>query len=135
MFLVEELTGEQFITLDYSCHQSLSKTHIIDSASWLTNEKFYHMILVVIIIINVIGGIMLQRTLGSGWGVLLPGMLIAGMAYSDLSVYVWKVMIVLGLLLTSLMLYHKRLRHFVLLPSCAALISGIVLVMMNWNQG
>lgn len=64
--LVEKLTGEQFITLNYSCHQSLSKTHIIDSASQLTNEKIYHMILV--IIINVIGGTMLQRTLGSGWG-------------------------------------------------------------------
>ncbi|TQO05292.1 UNVERIFIED_ORG: uncharacterized protein DUF1435 [Citrobacter freundii] len=135
MFLVEKLTGEQFITLNYSCHQSLSKTHIIDSASQLTNEKIYHMILVIIIIINVIGGTMLQRTLGSGWGVLLPGILIAGMAFSDLSVYVWKAMIVLGLLLTSLMLYHKRLRHFVLLPSCAALIGGIVLVMMNGNQG
>ncbi len=133
MFLVEKLTGEQFITLNYSCHQSLSKTHIIDSASQLTNEKIYHMILV--IIINVIGGTMLQRTLGSGWGVLLPGILIAGMAFSDLSIYVWKAMIVLGLLLTSLMLYHKRLRHFVLLPSCAALIGGIVLVMMNGNQG
>lgn len=133
MFLVEKLTGEQFITLNYSCHQSLSKTHIIDSASQLANEKIYHMILV--IIINVIGGTMLQRTLGSGWGVLLPGILIAGMAFSDLSVYVWKAMIVLGLLLTSLMLYHKRLRHFVLLPSCAALIGGIVLVMMNGNQG
>ena len=133
MFLVEKLTGEQFITLNYSCHQSLSKTHIIDSASQLTNEKIYHMILV--IIINVIGGTMLQRTLGSGWGVLLPGILIAGMAFSDLSVYVWKAMIVLGLLLTSLMLYHKRLRHFVLLPSCAARIGGIVLVMMNGNQG
>ena len=133
MFLIEKLTGEQFITLNYSCHQSLSKTHIIDSASQLTNEKIYHMILV--IIINVIGGTMLQRTLGSGWGVLLPGILIAGMAFSDLSVYVWKAMIVLGLLLTSLMLYHKRLRHFVLLPSCAALIGGIVLVMMNGNQG
>ena len=133
MFLVEKLTGEQFITLNYSCHQSLSKTHRIDSLSWLTNEKIYHMILV--IIINVIGGTMLQRTLGSGWGVLLPGILIAGMAFSDLSVYVWKAMIVLGLLLTSLMLYHKRLRHFVLLPSCAALIGGIVLVMMNGNQG
>ena len=133
MFLVEKLTGEQFITLNYSCHQSLSKTHIIDSASQLTNEKIYHMILV--IIINVMGGTMLQRTLGSGWGVLLPGILIAGMAFSDLSIYVWKAMIVLGLLLTSLMLYHKRLRHFVLLPSCAALIGGIVLVMMNGNQG
>lgn len=133
MFLVEKLHGEQFITLNYSCHQSLSETHIIDSALQLTNEKIYHMILV--IIISVIGGTMLQRTLGSGWGVLLPGILIAGMAFSDLSVHVWKAMIVLGLLLTSLMLYHKRLRHFVLLPSCAALIGGIVLVMMNGNQG
>ena len=28
---------------------------------------------------------MLQRTLGSGWGVLLPGLLIAGLMYADLS--------------------------------------------------
>lgn len=78
---------------------------------------------------------MLQRALGSGWGVSLPGIVIAGLAFADLSLDAWKAMIVLGLLLTSLMLYHKRLRHFVLLPSCAALIGGIVLVMMNWNQG
>lgn len=133
MFFDEKLTGEQFITLNYLCHQSLSKTHRIDSLSWLTNEKIYHMILVVII--NVIGETMLQRALGSGWGVLLPGIVIAGLAFTDLSLDAWKAMIVLGLLLTSLMLYHKRLRHFVLLPSCAALIGGIVLVMMNVNQG
>lgn len=133
MFFDEKLTGEQFITLNYSCHQSLSKTHRIDSLSRLTNEKIYHMILV--IIINFIGETMLQRALGSGWGVLLPGIVIAGLAFTDLSLDAWKAMIVLGLLLTSLMLYHKRLRHFVLLPSCAALIGGIVLVMMNWNQG
>jgi coenzyme F420-reducing hydrogenase delta subunit len=133
LFLVEKLTGEQFITLNYLCHQSLSKTHIIDSTSPLTNEKIYHMILV--IIINVIGETMLQRALGSGWGVLLPGIFIAGLAFTDLSVHAWKAMIVLGLLLTSLMLYHKRLRHFVLLPSCAAVIAGVVLMMMNWNQG
>jgi coenzyme F420-reducing hydrogenase delta subunit len=133
LFLVEKLTGEQFITLNYSCHQSLSKTHIIDSTSPLTNEKIYHMILV--IITNVIGETMLQRALGSGWGVLLPGIFIAGLAFTDLSVHAWKAMIVLGLLLTSLMLYHKRLRHYVLLPSCAAVIAGVVLMMMNWNQG
>ena len=133
MFFDEKLTGEQFITLNYLCHQSLSKTHRIDSLSWLTNEKIYHMILV--IIINVIGETMLQRALGSGWGVLLPGIVIAGLAFTDLSLDAWKAMIVLGLLLTSLMLYHKRLRHFVLWPSCAALIGGIVLVMMNVNQG
>ncbi|ENC9772756.1 TPA: DUF1435 domain-containing protein [Citrobacter koseri] len=78
---------------------------------------------------------MLQRTLGSGWGILLPGIFITGLAFADLSIDAWKVLIVLGLLLTSLMLYHKRLRHFVLLPSCVALISGMVLVMMNLNQG
>ncbi len=133
MFFVEKLTGEQFITFNNSCHQSLSKTHIIDSLSWLTNEKIYHMILV--IIINVVGETMLQRALGSGWGVLLPGIVIAGLAFTDLSVYAWKAVIVLGLLLTSLMLYHKRLRHYVLLPSCAALIGGIVLVIMNLQQG
>lgn len=91
--------------------------------------------MILFIIINVIGETMLQRALGSGWGVLLPGIVIAGLAFTDLSLDAWKAMIVLGLLLTSLMLYHKRLRHFVLLPSCAALIGGIVLVMMNWNQG
>lgn len=26
---------------------------------------------------------MLQRTLGSGWGVLLPGLLIAGLMYAE----------------------------------------------------
>ena len=91
--------------------------------------------MILVIIINIVGETMLQRALGSGWGVLLPGILIAGLAFNDLSVYAWKAVVVLGLLLTSLMLYHKRLRHFVLLPSCAALIGGVVLMMMNWNQG
>lgn len=91
--------------------------------------------MILVIIINVIGETMLQRALGSGWGVLLPGIVIAGLAFTDLSVYAWKAVIVLGLLLTSLMLYHKRLRHYVLLPSCAALIGGIVLVIMNLQQG
>ncbi|EMF0718415.1 DUF1435 domain-containing protein [Citrobacter freundii] len=91
--------------------------------------------MILVIIINVVGETMLQRALGSGWGVLLPGIVIAGLAFTDLSVYAWKAVIVLGLLLTSLMLYHKRLRHYVLLPSCAALIGGIVLVIMNLQQG
>ena len=41
------------------------------------------MILVIIIVVR--GETMLQRTLGSGWGVLLPGLLIAGLMYADLS--------------------------------------------------
>ncbi|ECG8589517.1 DUF1435 domain-containing protein [Salmonella enterica subsp. salamae] len=78
---------------------------------------------------------MLQRTLGSGWGVLLPGIIIAALAFTDLSENALKVLIVSGLLLSALMLYHKQLRHFVLLPSCMALIGGIMLAMTNWNQG
>ncbi|EFO8770939.1 DUF1435 domain-containing protein [Salmonella enterica] len=78
---------------------------------------------------------MLQRTLGSGWGVLLPGVIIVGLAFIGLSADALKLLIVSGLLLSALMLYHKQLRHFVLLPSCMALIGGTMLAMMNWNQG
>jgi uncharacterized membrane protein len=56
---------------------------------------------------------MLQRALGSGWAILLSGLIVAMMAFADLSVGAWRSVIVIGLLLTSAMLYHKRLRHFV----------------------
>lgn len=91
--------------------------------------------MVLVIIINSRGETMLQRTLGSGWGVLLPGVIIVGLAFIGLSAYALKLLIVSGLLLSALMLYHKQLRHFVLLPSCIALIGGMMLAMMNWNQG
>ncbi len=42
---------------------------------------------------------MLQRTLGSGWGVLLPGLLIAGLTYVDLSPELWRIVMLMGLLL------------------------------------
>lgn len=74
---------------------------------------------------------MLQRALGSGWAILLSGIIVAVMAFADLSVGAWRSVIVIGLLLTSAMLYHKRLRHFVLLPSGIALVGGIMLVMLN----
>lgn len=50
---------------------------------------------------------MLQRTLGSGWGVLLPGVIIVGLAFIGLSAYALKLLIVSGLLLSALMLYHN----------------------------
>lgn len=78
---------------------------------------------------------MLHRALGSGWGILLPAIAIAGLVFADLSLEAWKIVIVSGLLLTPAMLYHKQLRHFVLLPSCVALIGGMILIMMHWNQG
>lgn len=78
---------------------------------------------------------MLQRMLGSGWGVLLPGLLIAGLMYADLSPDQWRIVILMGLVLTPVMLYHKQLRHYILLPSCLALIAGIMLMIVNLNQG
>lgn len=77
---------------------------------------------------------MLQRALGSGWGLLLPGIIVSGLAYADLSLNAWRVLIVLGLVLTPVMLYHKQLRHFVLLPSGIALVSGMMMLMMNFRQ-
>lgn len=74
---------------------------------------------------------MLQRTLGSGWGVLLPGVIIAGLAFVDLSLSTWKMIIVAGLLITSGMLWHKQLRHFILLPSCVALTGGMIALMLS----
>ena len=95
----------------------------------LTNEKTYHMILVIIIALREKN--MLSKALGSGWGVLLTGIVIAGVTFADLSLDVWKAIIVSGLLVTSGMIWHKQLRHFVLLPSCVALISGMLVIMMN----
>ncbi|MEL0551162.1 MULTISPECIES: DUF1435 domain-containing protein [Enterobacteriaceae] len=74
---------------------------------------------------------MLQRTLGSGWGVLLPGVLIAVLGFADLSVDAWRGLVTVGLLLSALMIWHRQLRHFILLPSCVALISGIMLMTLN----
>ncbi|HGF0772064.1 TPA: DUF1435 domain-containing protein [Kluyvera georgiana] len=74
---------------------------------------------------------MLQKTLGSGWGVVLPGVIMALLSTMELSADVWRGVIVCGLLLSSVMIWHRQLRHFVLLPSCIALIGGIILIIMN----
>ncbi|RTN24024.1 DUF1435 domain-containing protein [Enterobacter quasimori] len=74
---------------------------------------------------------MLSKALGSGWGVLLPGAMIGGLLFANLSIDIWKAMIVSGLLVTSGMIWHKQLRHFVLLPSCVALVSGILVILMS----
>ena len=95
----------------------------------LTSDNYYHMILV--IIISARGETMLSKALGSGWGILLPGSIIGGLMFADLPIDVWKAMIVSGLLVTSAMIWHKQLRHYVLLPSCVALISGLLVILMS----
>ncbi len=74
---------------------------------------------------------MVQRVLESGWGLVLASVVALGLACADLSVDAWCAVIVPGLLLTPAMLYHKRLRHFVLLPSGIALAGGMMLIIMN----
>lgn len=74
---------------------------------------------------------MLQRTLGSGWGVVLPGVLIVALGFADLSVDAWRALVALGMLMSAMMIWHRQLRHFVLLPSCVALVSGMMLIIMN----
>ena len=94
----------------------------------LTNDIFYHMLTVIIIML---GRIMLHNVLGSGWGVLLAGLITGGLMFADLSLNVWKVIIAAGLLMTSGMIWHKQLRHFVLLPSCAALVGAMLVILTN----
>ena len=95
----------------------------------LTSDNYYHTILV--IIISARGETMLSKALGSGWGILLPGSIIGGLMFADLPIDVWKAMIVSGLLVTSAMIWHKQLRHYVLLPSCVALISGLLVILIS----
>ena len=74
---------------------------------------------------------MLQRTLGSGWGVLIPGLLLGLLGFTGLSMDMWRGIVVCGMLLTCVMIWHHRLRHFVLLPSALALVGGAELIVMN----
>ncbi|HDC4832141.1 DUF1435 domain-containing protein [Enterobacter cloacae] len=87
--------------------------------------------MILVIIIDSKGQTMLNRVLGSGWGVLLPGAILGGLMFADLSIELWRAIIVSGLLMTSAMIWHKQLRHFVLLPSCVALVSGILVILMS----
>ncbi|MGL4726527.1 MAG: DUF1435 domain-containing protein [Scandinavium sp.] len=87
--------------------------------------------MILVIIISLRDETMLQRALGSGWGVLIPGGVLTLLGFAGLSVETWKGLIVLGLLLTCIMIWHRQLRHFVLLPSAFALIGGMMLVIMN----
>ncbi|MDV5630523.1 DUF1435 domain-containing protein [Enterobacter cloacae] len=87
--------------------------------------------MILVIIIDSKGQTMLNRVLGSGWGVLLPGVILGGLMFADLSIELWKAIIVSGLLMSSAMIWHKQLRHFVLLPSCVALVSGILVILMS----
>lgn len=74
---------------------------------------------------------MLQTRLESGWGILVPVVLVGLLAVCGLSFAQWRIVAVTGLLVTAVMVFHKSLRHFVLLPSCVVFGSGMALIAMN----
>ncbi|AJI83252.1 major facilitator superfamily permease [Yersinia enterocolitica] len=75
---------------------------------------------------------LLSRGMSSGWGMLLPFTLLPVLGWADITVGQLRVLIVVAMLATVSMLYHARLRHFLLLPSCLALLAGMVAVLMHY---
>ncbi|WP_342754816.1 DUF1435 domain-containing protein [Pantoea sp. MBD-2R] len=76
---------------------------------------------------------MLNKRLDSGWGVLLPCAIMPLITLLHLSFAEWRVVMVIALLATAVMLYHKRLRHYLLLPSCLALAGGMAAISINFG--
>lgn len=97
----------------------------------------YHLVAINMIIstlaacrsLGIIG--LLSRGMSSGWGILLPFALLSILKWVDISVGQLRVLIVVAMLATISMLYHARLRHFLLLPSCLALLGGLLVVLMH----
>ncbi|CNE84410.1 DUF1435 domain-containing protein [Yersinia frederiksenii] len=77
------------------------------------------------------GSGLLSRTMSSGWGILLPFALLPVLGWADVTVGELRVLIIVAMLATVSMLYHVRLRHFLLLPSCLALLGGMAAILMH----
>ncbi|RLM21728.1 hypothetical protein BIY29_13230 [Brenneria alni] len=73
------------------------------------------------------------KHLSSGWGVLLPCAIMPLLAMLDLNLLHLKVIIAIALLATLVMLFHHRLRHYLLLPSCVALAGGLAALSVVFN--
>ncbi|WP_099705955.1 MULTISPECIES: DUF1435 family protein [unclassified Erwinia] len=74
---------------------------------------------------------MLAKTLESGWGVIVPLLAVPLLALLEISFETWRLLIGLGLLMTAGMLFHPRLRHYMLLPSCMALGGGLLTITLH----
>lgn len=73
------------------------------------------------------------KHLSSAWGVLLPCAIMLLLAMQGLNLLHLKLIIAIALLATLLMLFHQRLRHYLLLPSCVALSGGLAVVSIMFN--
>jgi len=76
---------------------------------------------------------MIGKKLDSGWGVLLPCAMMPLMTLMELSFSEWRMLMVVAILATVVMLFHKRLRHYMLLPSCIALAGGLAAITVNFS--
>lgn len=76
---------------------------------------------------------MLGKRLDSGWGVLVPCAMMPLLALMELSFSEWRLLMVVAFLATVIMLFHKRLRHYLLLPSCIALAGGLAAISVNFS--
>ncbi|WP_455821138.1 DUF1435 domain-containing protein [Pseudomonas cerasi] len=76
---------------------------------------------------------MIGKRLDSGWGVLIPCAMMPLVALMELSFSEWRMLMVIAFLATVVMLFHKRLRHYMLLPSCIALAGGLAAISVNFT--
>lgn len=75
----------------------------------------------------------LGKRLTSGWGVLLPCALMPFLALAQFSLDQLRVLVVVAMLVTLGMLFHRTLRHYMLLPSFMALAGGLAAVTLNFS--
>ncbi|MFC3394383.1 DUF1435 domain-containing protein [Brenneria rubrifaciens] len=73
------------------------------------------------------------KHLSSVWSLLLPCAIMPLLTMLDLNLTHLKVIIAVALLTTLFMLLHQRLRHYLLLPSCVVLASGLAALSVMFN--
>lgn len=65
------------------------------------------------------------KPLSSAWGILVPVTLMPLLLLPGIDLHSLKYIVTLAMLATLGMLFHERLRHYLLLPSCIALVGGL----------
>ncbi|WPM85324.1 DUF1435 family protein [Apirhabdus apintestini] len=67
----------------------------------------------------------------TGWGALMCYGLIVSFIMLDVSLDVWRGATAVALLTTAAMMYHPRLRAYLLLASCGVLAGATAVIMKN----
>ncbi|NIH11180.1 MAG: DUF1435 domain-containing protein [Serratia symbiotica] len=75
----------------------------------------------------------LGKRMASAWGVLLPCALMPLLALIDLDMIQLRTLILIAMLATLAMLFSSHLRHYLLLPSCMALVGGLTAISLHFN--